>query len=211
MNTQAKTTGEFPAIPDSSLVLDQRGGGLGTATRFALVAILAFGLLLPLVGVLLGQTLFPAQAHGSLIDRNGKVLGSALIAQPFADNRYFRPRPSAAGFDPRAMSGSNWAPSNPALRERIAANSAEVVAREHVAADAIPSDLVTASGSGMDPHISPAAAALQVARVARTRHMEPERVQALVAAHTEAPTFGVFGQARVNVLQLNLALDEASP
>jgi K+-transporting ATPase ATPase C chain len=192
MNTQAKTTGEFPAIPDSSLVLDQRGGGLGTATRFALVAILAFGLLLPLVGVLLGQTLFPAQAHGSLIDRNGKVLGSALIAQPFADNRYFRPRPSA-------------------LRERIAANSAEVVAREHVAADAIPSDLVTASGSGMDPHISPAAAALQVARVARTRHMEPERVQALVAAHTEAPTFGVFGQARVNVLQLNLALDEASP
>jgi K+-transporting ATPase ATPase C chain len=211
MNTSSHATGEFPALPTPNSALDHSGGGLGTATRFAFVAIIAFGLLLPAAGVLLGQLLFPAQARGSLIERDGKVLGSALIAQPFADDKYFRPRPSAAGFDPRAMSGSNWAPSNPALRERIAASSAEVAAREQVAVSAIPSDLVTASGSGVDPHISPTAADLQIERVATARHMAPERVRALVVENTEQPTVSVFGQARVNVLQLNLALDEATP
>ena len=211
MSTTSHITDEFPTLAAASAKLDQGGGGFGTAVRFALVVIACFGLLLPAVGVLLGQGLFPAQANGSLIEHDGRVVGSALIAQAFADEKYFRPRPSAAGFDPKAMSGSNWAPSNPALRERVAATSAEVAAREHVPASAIPSDLVTASGSGMDPHISPAAAALQIERVARARHLDVSRVRALVAAHTEPPTGGVLGQARVNVLQLNLALDEATP
>ena len=178
-----------------------------TALRFSIVSIICAGLLFPVVTALVGQTLFPAQANGSLITRDGVVVGSSLVAQPFADARYFQPRPSAAGFDPRALAGSNWAPSNPALRERIAATSAAVAGREGVAASAIPSDLVTASGSGIDPHISPDAARLQTARVAQARGLPAAQVQTLVDAATLAPTFGVFGQARVNVLELNLALD----
>lgn len=211
MNIHTQTTGEFKIVPSRNQALDHRGGGFSAALRFSLLAIMAFGLLLPAAGAWFGQLLFPEQARGSLIERGGKVIGSALIAQPFADSRYFRPRPSAAGYDPKAMSGSNWGPGNPALRERIAASSAEVAAREHVAAGAIPPDLVTASGSGMDPHISPASAALQVERVARARNMDPDQVRALVETHTQQPVGGVLGQARVNVLQLNLALDEAKP
>lgn len=211
MNTHSHTTSELDAVPSHNAELDHHGSGFGTAARFALVAILAFGLLLPVTGAWLGQLLFPEQARGSLIERDGKVIGSVLVAQPFADARYFYPRPSAASYDPKAMSGSNWAPSNPALRERIAASSAEVAAREHVAAGAIPPDLVTASGSGIDPHISPAAALLQVERVAKARAMDPARIRALVSAHTEQPTGGVLGQARVNVLQLNLAMDAHRP
>lgn len=210
MSASSQVTGEFPLL-DPRASLDARGGGLGVAARFAVLAVLAFGLLLPTVAVLLGQALFPSQARGSLLERDGKVVGSSLLAQPFVDDGYFRPRPSAAGYDPRAMSGSNLAPGNPALRERIAAESAAVSAREHVRASQIPVDLVTASGSGMDPHISPAAAALQVPRVAKARGMDAARVRALVAANTRMPVAGVLGQPRVNVLQLNLALDAASP
>ncbi len=178
-----------------------------TALRFAIVSIVLCGLVFPLATAGVGQVLFPAQAGGSLITRDGVVVGSSLVAQPFADARYFQPRPSAAGYDPRALAGSNWAPSNPALRERIAASSAAVTQREGVAASAIPGDLVTASGSGIDPHISPDAARLQVARVALARGLSAAQVQQLVAAGTLGATFGVLGQARVNVLELNLALD----
>ena len=178
-----------------------------TALRFAIVSIVLAGLVFPLVTASVGQVLFPAQAGGSLITRDGVVVGSSLVAQPFVDARYFQPRPSAAGYDPRALAGSNWAPSNPALRERIAATSADISARDGVAASAIPSDLVTASGSGIDPHISPEAARLQIARVAQARGLDGAQVQTLVDAATLAPTFGVLGQARVNVLELNLALD----
>lgn len=178
-----------------------------TALRFAVVSIALAGLVFPLVTTRVGQVLFPAQAGGSLIIRDGVTVGSSLVAQPFADARYFQPRPSAAGYDPRALAGSNWAPSNPALRERIAATSAAIAAREGVAASAIPADLVTASGSGIDPHISPQAARLQIARVAQARGLDRAQVQSLVDAATLAPTFGVLGQARVNVLELNLALD----
>ena len=187
--------------------LDNAGGGWQPALRFAIVAIAVTGLAFPLFATALGQLLFPLQARGSLIERNGIVVGSALVAQPFVSDQYFQPRPSAANYDPKALSGSNWAPSNPALRERIAASSAVIAAREHVPATAIPADLVTASGSGIDPHISPAAAQLQVARVARARGLAVAQVQALVAAHTLAPTFSMLGQARVDVLQLNLAMD----
>jgi K+-transporting ATPase ATPase C chain len=191
--------------------LDQSGGGWLSALRFAVVAIALTGLAFPLFATAIGQALFPTQARGSLIVHDGVTVGSSLVAQPFAADKYFQPRPSAASFDPRAMSGSNWAPSNPALRERIDASSQAVAARESVAATAIPVDLVTASGSGIDPHISPAAAQLQAARVAKARGIGIVEVQALIAANTQGPTFGVLGQSRVNVLELNLALDARAP
>lgn len=192
-------------------LLDHAGGGWLTAIRFVIASILLLGLAFPMASALLGRVLFSSQANGSLIERDGRVVGSSLVAQPFADARYFQPRPSAANFDPKALAGSNMAPNNPDLRARVAAGSAVVAQREGVTASAIPIDLVTASGSGMDPHISPASARLQIARVAAARGLAPERVQALVQAHTEDPTFGLLGQARVNVLQLNLALDALTP
>lgn len=190
-----------------SISPDESGAGWSTAIRFALLSIVAAGLLFPASAVLIGGTLFPYQAQGSLIEVDGRVVGSALVAQPFAADKYFRVRPSAVNYDPRAVGGSNWAPSNPALRERIEAASSAIAAGEGVAATSIPSDLVTASGSGIDPHISVEAAALQVARVAQARGFDTARVQTLVDAHTLGKTWGVLGQARVNVLQLNLALD----
>ncbi|MBW8312727.1 MAG: potassium-transporting ATPase subunit KdpC [Rhizobium sp.] len=191
--------------------LDSRGGGPLAWFRFAAAGVIGAGLLYPAVATFAGQFLFPAQARGSMIERDGVAVGSSLVAQPFVGAGYFQPRPSAAGFDPRAVSGSNLGPGNPALRERIAATSAEVAAREGIAVGEVPVDLVTASGSGIDPHISPAAAAVQVARVARIRGLPVADVQALVARHTAGPDLGVFGQARVNVLELNLALDAAKP
>jgi K+-transporting ATPase ATPase C chain len=191
--------------------LDHDGGGWLCALRFAVLSIAVLGLAFPIAIALLGQALFPVQARGSLVERDGVVVGSSLVAQPFADARYFQPRPSAANHDPRALAGSNWAPSNPALRERIAASSAAIATRESVAASKIPVDFVTASGSGIDPHISPAAARLQAARVAQARGLAPARVQALIDANTQAPAWGVLGQSRVNVLQLNLALDRTTP
>jgi potassium-transporting ATPase KdpC subunit len=186
---------------------DESGAGWLVAARFSLLSIVLAGLAFPAAAALLGGALFPYQAQGSLIEVEGRVVGSALVAQPFVADTYFHPRPSAANYDPRALAGSNWAPSNPALEERIAASSSAIAAAEGVAASSIPSDLVTASGSGIDPHISVEAAALQVARVAQARGVDAARVQALVDAHTLGKTWGVLGQARVNVLQLNIALD----
>jgi K+-transporting ATPase ATPase C chain len=151
--------------------------------------------------------LFPAQATGSLVERDGRVVGSMLVAQPFADARYFQPRPSAANFDPMAAAGSNQARSNPDLRKRIADATVAVAAREGIAPAQVPDDLVTESGGGLDPDISPAAARIQVARVARARGLAPGMVETLVAHATQAPRFGVLGPPRVNVLRLNLALD----
>ncbi|MBB5208547.1 potassium-transporting ATPase subunit KdpC [Chiayiivirga flava] len=177
---------------------------------FALIVLLGFGLLYSLVGTGLGRMLFPMQAGGSVIERDGMAVGSALIAQPFTDARYFQPRPSAAGYDARAASGSNLARSNPALAERIAGARAAVALRDGVAeADVVP-DLLTQSGGGLDPHLSPAGARQQIARVARARGLREDEVLALVEAHTETEQFGVFGAARVNVLHLNLALDARS-
>ncbi len=179
------------------------------AIGLAAIALAGFGLLYSLVGVGLGQALFPQAAGGSLVERGGRIQGSALVAQPFADARYFQPRPSAANYDPMALAGSNQARSNPDLRQRIADARTAVAQREGVAPAAVPGDLVTQSGGGIDPHISPAAAALQVARVARARGLRREAVDALLARHTEPPQFGLLGQPRVNVLRLNLALDGA--
>lgn len=181
--------------------------GLRAPLAFAGVVLLVFGFGYSLIGTGLAGTLFPAAANGSLVERDGHVVGSALVAQPFADARYFRPRPSAAGYDPMAAAGSNQARSNPDLRKRLDAEVAEIAAREGVAADDVPLDLATQSGSGLDPDISPAAARVQVARVARARGLAPAQVARVVEEMTEAPQFGLLGEPRVNVLRLNLALD----
>lgn len=179
------------------------------ALALAGVSLLGFGLLYSLAGVGLGSVLFPHQAGGSLIERDGKVIGSSLVAQPFADDRYFQSRPSAARYDVMALAGSNQARTNPDLRSRIDEARAAVAAREGVAPDAVPSDLVTQSGGGIDPHLSPAAVQIQVARIARVRGLPVSEIERLVAEHTTAPQFGLLGAPRVNVLELNLALDGA--
>lgn len=174
---------------------------------FSVAGLLLFGLAYSLLGAGLGRVVFPYQATGSLIERDGHVIGSRLVAQPFADLRYFHPRPSAPGYDPMAAAGSNMARSNPELIARIEATTAEVAAREGVAPAQVPADLVTMSGGGLDPHISPAGARVQVARVARERGLEPSAVAALVERHIEPELWGLVGAPRVNVLELNLALD----
>lgn len=155
--------------------------------------------------------LFPQQANGSLISHNGKLVGSALVAQPFSAEHYFHGRPSSVGTDPMGTGGSNLAPSNPELRQRVAQTSAELAARYQVAATDLPVDLLASSGSGVDPHISPAAAMLQLQRVAKARGISPAQLEQLVQQHTELAQWGLFGQPRVNVLLLNLALDAQHP
>lgn len=180
---------------------------LRPALAFAAFALLGTGLAYSLVGTGIGRVLFPAQAQGSLLERDGVVVGSSLVAQPFADARYFIPRPSAAGYDVMAVAGSNLSRGNPALITMIDASVAEVAAREAIAPANVPGDLVTRSGAGIDPHISPDGARVQVARVAAARGLAPDAVQAIVDAHTRARQFGVLGAPRVEVLSLNLALD----
>lgn len=182
-----------------------------SAWRPALVlgvsSLLLLGLAYAVATTSVSRLLFPAQADGSLLIRDGQVRGSQLIAQPFVGDGYFQARPSAANYDPMAAAGSNMARSNPALQERVQAAITAVAAREGVPAAQVPGDLVTQSGAGMDPEISPAAAQMQIARVARSRGLPVERVTALVQANTLGPQWGVFGQPRVNVMTLNVALD----
>ncbi len=177
------------------------------ALVLAAIVLVGYGFLYSLVGTALGRALFPYAASGSLLEQGGKLVGSALVAQPFTDARYFSPRPSAANYDPMRASGSNQARSNPDLRQRLDAALAAVAAREGVARESVPGDLVTESASGLDPHLSPAAARLQVRRVARARGLAEGEVAALLERHIERPQFGVLGQPRVNVLALNFALD----
>lgn len=182
--------------------------GLLTGLRFSLVMLGLCGIAYSGATTAVGGLLFPEQAKGSLIERDGEAVGSTLVGQPFIAANYFHGRPSAAGYDPTATGGSNLAPSNPELRARLSADSEKIQQREDVKAEQIPVDLLAASGAGLDPHISPAAAELQVARVARARGLSEARVAGLVASHTEGKQLGLFGQPRVNVLLLNLALDE---
>ncbi|WP_046272983.1 potassium-transporting ATPase subunit KdpC [Stenotrophomonas bentonitica] len=178
------------------------------ALVLGLSSLLLLGLAYAVATTSVSRLLFPAQADGSLLVRDGQVRGSRLIAQPFVGDGYFQARPSAANYDPMAAAGSNMARSNPALQERVQAAITAVAAREGVPAAQVPGDLVTQSGAGMDPEISPAAAQVQIARVARSRGLPVERVAALVQASTLGPQWGVFGQARVNVMTLNLALED---
>lgn len=182
-------------------------GSLRASLAFALVILLGMGLLYSLAGTAIGRNLFPHQATGSIVTHEGKQVGSALVAQPFADARYFQPRPSAAGYNPMSAAGSNQARTNPDLRKRIDEATAAVSARDGIAAQDVPGELVTQSGGGLDPDLSPAGAQVQIARVAAARNLAPEKVAELVAAHTQGPQFGLLGEPRVNVLELNLALD----
>ncbi|MBI3430971.1 MAG: potassium-transporting ATPase subunit KdpC [Hydrogenophilales bacterium] len=164
----------------------------------------------PLLVTGIAQGIFPRQSNGSLIVQDGEVVGSELIGQPFTDPKYFWSRPSATSpmpYNAGASSGSNLGPLNPALEETVKARIAALKAADPANAAPIPVDLVTASGSGLDPHISPASARWQVPRIARIRGLGEDEVIHLIDAHTEGRQFGLLGEPRVNVLTLNLALD----
>ena len=181
---------------------------LRPAVLMTVVLTILTGVLYPLVVTGLAGVLFPDRAGGSLIVRNGTVIGSALIGQRFAEARYFHTRPSAAGeqgYDPTASGGSNLGPIDRRLIDRIQA-AAKLLHAENPTA-AIPVDLVTTSGSGLDPHVTPAAAEFQIPRVAGARGIPEAHIRALVRQYTEGRQLGVLGEPRVNVLQLNLALD----
>ena len=184
------------------------------ALTMLVILTLLTGLAYPLAVTGLAQLFFPNQANGSLIVRDGKVIGSQLIGQYFDKPEYFWPRPSATTpfpYNAAASGGSNLGPTNPALIEAVKARVAALRAADPGNELPIPVDLVTASGSGLDPHITPAAALYQLKRVARTRCLDENTVLALVTQHTEGRQFGLLGERRVNVLLFNLALDSLKP
>ena len=178
--------------------------------RMKIFMTVVLGIGYPLLTTGLCQLAFPDQANGSLITRHGQVIGSAIIAQGFSKPGYFHPRPSAAGngYDPTSSGGSNYGPTNQKLYDRMKA-SVEAFRKENPGYHGpIPSDLLTTSESGLDPHLSPASANAQAARVAEARGVPEAQVRALVAQFTEGPDLGILGEPRVNVLRLNMALDQ---
>ena len=194
---------------------------LGMVLRLAarslavLVALtLVVGVAYPLVVTGIARGIFPRQAGGSMLEKDGKVVGSALMGQPFTDPAYFWPRPSATApfpYNAAASTGSNLGPTNPALLTNVSDRVQSLRTADPGNSAPVPVDLVTSSGSGLDPHISPAAAEYQAARVARARGLDPAVVEGLIAEHTQGRQFGLLGEPRVNVLELNLALDGLSP
>lgn len=185
---------------------------LRIALLMTLLTTVLFGLLYPLAVTGLGQLLFPSQANGGLIVKNGQIIGSRLIGQPFSSDSYFRGRPSAAGngYDPVSAGGaSNLGPTNRQLMDRVKGDVEKLHAENP--GSPVPVDLVTTSGSGLDPDISPAAAEFQIPRIARARHVSEAELRSLVAKHTLGRQLGVLGEPRVNVLELNLELDAQHP
>jgi K+-transporting ATPase ATPase C chain len=182
-----------------------------TAVLYTVVTTILLGLGYPLLVTLLAR-LMPDKADGQLISRNGQIIASRIIAQPFTGAGYFHPRPSAAGnngYDPTSSGGSNLGPTNQKLVDRVKGDVAALQAENP--GTPVPVDLVTTSGSGLDPHITPAGADFQIPRVAKARGIAEADLRKLVAEHTAARQFGFLGEARVNVLELNLALDEKYP
>jgi potassium-transporting ATPase KdpC subunit len=179
-----------------------------TAVLMTMVTTVLLGLVYPLIITGIAQLLFPAKANGSLLQKDDKTIGSRLIGQPFTGPGYFHSRPSAAGeagYDPMVSGGSNLGPTNQKLISRVEADVARLEAENPKAP--VPVDLITTSGSGLDPDISPAAAEFQISRVARERNLSPDEVRRLVEQHTTPRDLGLLGEPRVNVLELNLALD----
>jgi K+-transporting ATPase ATPase C chain len=187
---------------------------LGPAFRATLVLTVLTGLLYPGLVTGLCQLFFPRQANGSLLEANGRVVGSSLIGQDFTKPEYFHPRPSAAGndgYDPTASGGSNYGPTTQKLVERVRASVDKFRKENPDYAAPIPADLLTTSGSGLDPHISPASAQAQASRIAKARGIKVDQLVQLIEEHTEGRTLGFLGELRVNVLALNLELDRQFP
>lgn len=194
---------------ENNLMVESSFAGLTRASfGLTVVALGLCGFVYSATATGLGQILFDQQADGSLIVVNERVLGSKLVAQPFVQAQYFQPRPSAANYDPMAMAGSNMARTNPDLHQAVEARLDKIAMQEQIEKSAIPADLVTASGSGIDPEISVQSAMIQAKRIAKARHLPEQDVIRLVQESSIQPTFGILGQARVNVLELNLALDQ---
>ncbi|PKF36211.1 potassium-transporting ATPase subunit KdpC [Acinetobacter proteolyticus] len=173
-----------------------------------LVGFLVAGVLYSAVSVSIAQLIFPQQANGSLIELDGRIVGSSLVGQHFVGEQYFHGRPSALSYNVDGMAGSNLAVSNPDLQKQIKERTVQFAHNNHISEQQVPNDIVTASGSGIDPDISPESALLQVKRVAQQRHLSEQQLRDLVQQLIQPAQLGLYGQARVNVLQLNLALDQ---
>jgi K+-transporting ATPase ATPase C chain len=186
---------------------------LGTSLRVTILSVVLLGLIYPLVMTGLAQAIFPRQANGSLVTVNGKVVGSAIIGQLWTKPQYFQGRPSAAGkgYDPTSTGGTNFGPTSKKLISSTKNAVAQLEKDNPGASGPPPIDLVTSSGSGIDPDISPESAYWEAPRVAKARHMSVSAVNAIVAQHVRGRTFGFLGEPRVNVLELNLALDGLKP
>jgi len=182
----------------------------GPAVRVTIISVVIFGLLYPLAMTGIAQVLFPTQANGSLVTRNGTVIGSSIIGQLWTKPQYFHGRPSAAGkgYDPTSTGGTNYGPTSKKLMDATKATIAALRKENPNATVPLPIDLVTSSSSGIDPDISPEGAYYQAPRVAAARHLSVDLVNKLIASNTDGRTFGILGEPHVNVLKLNLALDD---
>lgn len=205
----AAPTPDLPA-PSTGALAFIAGRQLFVALRFLLAMTIVLGIAYPLLVLGVGKVIAPAKADGSLVTADGKTVGSSLIGQLFTDPKWFQGRPSAAGsngYDPTASGGSNLSADSPTLLKAVNDRKAVIAKADGVPESAVPADAVTASGSGLDPDISPAYALIQVNRVAAARHLDPARVRDLVETHINTPALGFIGQRQVNVLQLNTALE----